>query len=161
MNWPRPIRVVGIGRPLGDDALAWEVVRQLQQKEWPPDIVFYSLEGGQRLLEILDGRGSLILIDALAPAGSPGVIRRFGWPDPCVEVLRAGSTHHLRPAEVLGLAVTLGLLPARVAIWVIEGESFDPLTGLGPNVVAAIPDLVRRIGGELEVNIKMGSGAHA
>ena len=100
MNWPRPIRVVGIGRPLGDDALAWEVVRQLQQKEWPPDIVFYSLEGGQRLLEILDGRGSLILIDALAPAGSPGVIRRFGWPDPCVEVLRAGST--LDPSKISG-----------------------------------------------------------
>jgi len=28
MSWPRPIRVVGVGSPLGDDAVAWEIVRR-------------------------------------------------------------------------------------------------------------------------------------
>ena len=59
-------------------------------------------------------------------------------------------THLLHPAEALRLADTLGVLPARVAIWVVEGQAFDPLTGLDPTVAAAIPELVRRIGDELE-----------
>jgi len=145
MSWPRPVRVLGIGSHAGDDALAWAVVRQLQEKEWPRDIEFQALEGGQRLLEVLDGRGSLVLIDALAPAGQPGAIRRFDWPDPGLAVLRPGSTHQLRPAEVLELAAALGLLPPRVAIWAIEGELFDPRSGLSPKVLAAVPELVQRI----------------
>jgi hydrogenase maturation protease len=150
MSWPQPIRVVGIGSPLGDDALGWEVVRQLQRQKWPHDIEFRALEGGQRLLEVLDGRGSLILIDALAPAGHPGMIRRFDWPDSGIAVLRPGSTHDLRPSEALELADTLGLLPRWVAIWAIEAASLDPRNGLTPKPMAAIPELVLRIGGELD-----------
>jgi len=146
MSWPQPIRVVGIGSPCGDDALAWEVVRQLQQREWPYGIEFHALQGGQRLLEILDSRGSLVLIDALGPARNPGGIRRFDWPDPRVEILRPGSTHHLRPAEALQLAATLGLLPTRVEIWAIEGECFEPGLGLASKVLAAVPELVQQIG---------------
>jgi hydrogenase maturation protease len=152
MSWPRPIRVLGIGSHAGDDALAWAVVRLLQERAWPCDFEFQALEGGQRLLEVLDGRGSLVLIDALAPAGRPGAIRRFDWPDPGIAVLRPGSTHHLRPAEVLELAAALGLLPARVAVWAIEGEAFDPRPGLSPKILAAVPEMVKRISDELEEN---------
>jgi hydrogenase maturation protease len=157
MSKPRPIRVVGIGSPMGDDAVAWEVVARLRQREWPHDIELWTLEGGQRLLDILDGRGRLILVDALAPAGNPGAIRRFDWPDSGVEVLRPGSTHDLRPAAVLELAAMLGLLPAQVSIHAVEGEGFAPETGLSAKVRAAVGELVRRIGGELGAN--NGGGA--
>jgi hydrogenase maturation protease len=151
MSWPLPIRVVGVGSPQGDDALAWEVARMLQeQREWGNDIEFHVVEGGQRLLDVLDGTGTLLLIDALAPAGSPGAIQRFEWPDQRVEVLRPGSTHHLRPAEALQLAETLGTLPPRVVVFGIEAASLDPHQGLSPAVAAAVPELVQRIVSELE-----------
>jgi hydrogenase maturation protease len=161
MSGSLPIRVVGVGSPLGDDALAWEVVRRLQQQDWGSEVEFHTLEGGQRLLDVLDGRGSLLLIDALAPTGSPGTIQRFEWPDARLEVLRPGSTHHLQPAEALRLAATLGLLPARVVVWGIEGESFDPSSALSPAVAAALPELGQRILTELKAVLYQETGHHA
>lgn len=146
-----PIRVVGVGSPQGDDALAWRVARMVQeQREWGKDIEFHVVEGGQRLLDVLDGQGTLLLIDALAPGGSPGSIQCFEWLDQRALVLRPGSTHHLRPAEALQLADTLGTLPPRVVIFGIEAASLDPHRDLSPAVAAAVPELVRRIVSELE-----------
>jgi hydrogenase maturation protease len=136
---------------LGDDALAWEVVERLRQaKAWPGEIEFHVVEGGQRLLDALDGRGSLILIDALAPNGDAGRIRRFDWPDTRFEALRPGSTHHLRPAEALLLAASLGILPARVVVWGIEGATFEPHRPMSAAVAAAVPELVHHATAELE-----------
>jgi len=156
MSWPepglpRPIRVVGVGSPLGDDALAWEVVRKLREhlEASHPGIEFHAVEGGQRVLDVIDARGTLFLVDAVAAGRTPGTIHRFEWPDPCVEALRPGSTHHLRPAEALRLAAALGTLPPRVIIFGIEAERFDPRLALSPSVAAAVPELVGRIMQEL------------
>jgi hydrogenase maturation protease len=152
MSWGRPVRVVGVGSPWGDDAVAWEVVRKLQrEKAWSSEIEFHAVEGGQRLLDILDGRGTLLLVDALATQLAPGTIQRLEWPDPRLEALRPGTTHHLRPAEALWLAATLGLLPPRVVIWAIAGECFDPQADLSPAVADAVPGLAQRIMADLEV----------
>ncbi len=134
MRWPQPVRVVGVGSPHGDDALAWELVRRLEsQMEGQTRLEFHVVEGGQRLLDLLDGRGSLLLVDALAPAGAPGTIHRFEWPDPQIDSLRPGSTHDLRPAEALQLADALGLLPPRVVIFGLEGVHLEPGTDLSPD----------------------------
>lgn len=154
MTWPRPIRVVGVGSALGDDALAWEVVRKLRERleTSHPEIDFQAVEGGQRVLDVLDGHGTLFLVDAVAAGRTPGMIYRFEWPDQCVEALRPGSTHHLRPAEALRLAAALAILPSRVIIFGIEAESFDPRSALSRPVASAVPELARRIAEELENN---------
>ncbi|MGO9467524.1 MAG: hydrogenase maturation protease [Isosphaeraceae bacterium] len=146
MNWPRPIRVVAIGSPWGDDALAWEVVRQLRpQLEPRMDIELHALAGGQRLLDLLDGQGTLLLVDAAVTGMAPGTIHCFEWPEARIEALRPGSTHQLQPAEALRLAGALGLLPPRVVVFGIEIQGLDPDQGLSPSVAAAVPALVRLI----------------
>ncbi len=151
MNWPRPIRVVGVGSPLGDDALAWEVVRNLRDRPGlRPEIEVYIVEGGQRILDVLDGRGTLLLVDAIAAGRRPGTIHRFEWPDSRVEALRPGSTHDLRPAEALRLAEALGIAPPRVIVFGMEIESLNPQPGLSQSVMAAVPELVRCLVEELE-----------
>jgi hydrogenase maturation protease len=166
MNWPRPIRVVGVGSPLGDDALAWEAVRALQHRlslratdaegiflgarDDTPEIEFYMLEGGQRILDVLDGCGSLLLVDAAAAGTGPGTIHRFEWPDQRVETLRPGSTHDLRPAEALRLAAALGIAPQHIVVFGMEVESLEPQADLSSSVVAAIPELVRCLLQELD-----------
>ena len=150
MIWPHPIRVVGVGSPHGDDALAWAVVRDLREQQGlPPEIEFYMVEGGQRILDLLDGRGTLFLVDAVGASTGPGTIHRFEWPDQRVEALRPGSTHDLRPAEALRLAEALGIAPPRVVVFGIEGATIAPQSGLSQAVLAAVPQLVRRLAAEL------------
>jgi hydrogenase maturation protease len=153
MRWPQPVRVVGVGSPYGDDALAWELVRRLEsQVDGQTGPEFHVVAGGQRLLDVLDGRGSLILVDALAPAGAPGTIYRFEWPDPRIIRLRPGSTHDLGPAEALQLADTLGLLPSKVVIFGLEGVHLEPGTDVSPAVATSMPELVRRVVSELAID---------
>lgn len=147
MTWPRPVRAVGVGSPNGDDSLGWEVVRCLGQRQ---DIEVFTVEGGQRILDILDGQGTLLLIDAMVAGGLPGTIHRFEWPDARIEGLRPGSTHQMNPAEALQLASVLGIAPDRVIVFGIEPEVITPQPGLSPCVQAAVPELVGRITEELE-----------
>src|SRR5262249_40441021 len=139
MNPPTPIRVIGVGSPMGDDALAWEAVRRVQEcigkeSELRSSIGFYRIEGGQRLLEILDGQGTLILVDASSSGATPGTIQRFAWPNERIEMLRPGSTHDMRPGEALNLAATLGIAPARVVVFAMEAQSMEPLANLNPAI---------------------------
>ena len=135
---------------MGDDALAWEVVRQLRERQDSRrDIEVHLVEGGQRILDVLDGRGTLLLVDAVGAKAGPGTIHRFEWPDPRVEALRPGSTHDLRPAEALRLAAALGIAPPRVVVFGMEVESLDPRSGLSPSVMASVPELVRQLVEEL------------
>jgi hydrogenase maturation protease len=146
MSWPRPIRVIAVGSPLGDDALAWEAARRLREREeFLLDIEVYMVDGGQRLLDLLDGRGTLLLVDAIGPGTGPGTIRRFEWPNQRIEALRPGSTHDLQPAEALRLAAALGIAPPRVVVFGMEAQSIAPGQGLSDAVTAAIPELVRRV----------------
>jgi hydrogenase maturation protease len=131
---------------MGDDALAWHVVGPLQAGAADgPDLELHMVEGGQRLLDLLDGQGTLLLIDAVESGQPPGTVHSFEWPDPRVESLRPGSTHHVRPAEALHLAETVGQLPTRVIVFGIEIEHCGPLEGLSPPVAAALPALVEQI----------------
>lgn len=149
MSWPLPIRVAGVGSPHGDDAVAWAVLRRLREHlKTRPDVELYELDGGQRLLDMLDGRGTLLLVDALAGA-EPGTIHRFDWPDSRVARMRPGSTHNLCPAEALALAATLGTLPPRVVLFGIEADCFDAGAGLSHAAAGTVTRAVYQLLNEL------------
>jgi hydrogenase maturation protease len=145
-----PIRVVGCGSPFGDDALGWVLLDRLRDRGWGLYVELHRVEGGQQLLSLLDGRGSLIVVDALAPAGNAGGVMRLDPSDPRLEVLRPGSTHDIRPGEAIRLAEALGILPARVVIWGVEGELFEPETSLSPAVAPVLDELERNVASEIE-----------
>ncbi len=144
MSLPPPVRVVGCGSACGDDALGWEVVRRLTA-QLPRGVELYAAEGGHRILDVLDGRGTLILVDAVSSGGPPGTVHRFEWPDPAVRILRPGSTHVLGPASALQLAAALGILPPRVVVFGIEVERLGAAGDLSAPVASAVSELIRRI----------------
>ena len=145
-----PIRVVGCGSPVADDALAWEVVRRLRAARLPEGVELHAVDGGHQVLDLLDGRGTLVLVDAVCSGLPPGTVHRLQWPDPQLKTLRPGSTHSVRPAEALQLAATLGLLPPRVIVFGIEAATIEPGAGLSRDVAASVPIVVRRILQELK-----------
>jgi hydrogenase maturation protease len=146
MSWPDPIRVVGCGSPRGDDAAGWEAIRLLREHvRSQATIELYTADGGHQILDVLDGQGTFILVDAALSGHAPGTIHRLDWPSDSLETLRLGSTHHVRPAEALQLAATLGLLPPLVIAFGIEAERFDAEKGLSDAVASAVAQLVGRI----------------
>jgi hydrogenase maturation protease len=150
VNVSMPVRVIGCGSPQGDDALAWEVIRQLRcDARLPVGVELQSIDGGHRLLDVLDGRGTLVLVDAVSPGGDAGAIHRFEWPDDRLDRLRPGTTHHMRPVEALELAATLGMLPPRVVVFGIEATSLEASGSVSNAVAAALPAVVDRIVEEL------------
>jgi hydrogenase maturation protease len=150
MDWPEPVRIIGVGSPMGDDAVAWEGVSNLRGRVGElAGVEFHAVGGGERLLDLLDGKGSLLLIDALAGAAEPGVMHRFAWPDPRLDILQLGSTHGLRPAETLQLAAVLGVLPRKVVIIGIQVTTCKTGAGLSAAVAAAIPEVVDCVVAEL------------
>lgn len=149
MGLPRPVRVVGVGSPQGDDAVGWEIIRQLRQRGMEQNgVELHVAEGGQRLLDRLDGQGSLIILDAVC-GDRPGTVHRLEWPDARLEMLRPGSTHGVRPTEALRLAGVLGVLPTRVVIFGIEGTAWGTENGLSAIVATAVPVVIACIGEEL------------
>jgi hydrogenase maturation protease len=154
-----PIRVVGCGSPQGDDALGWEIIRLLRDEDLPAEIELHAAQVGHQILDVLDGQGTLVLVDAMASVTAAGTIHRYVWRDLPVELLRPGTTHHLRPAEALRLAAALGLLPPRVIVWGIEAESFEAQTNLSSAVATAVPELLRRITEELNRAWDVAAGA--
>ena len=147
MNLPPPIRVIGCGGAVGDDALAAEVIRRLRACLAPdPRVELHVVAGGQDILDLLDARGTLLLIDAVSSGAPPGTIHRLEWPDERLKTLRPGTTHDLRPAEALRLAAALGRLPERVVIFGLEAGDLSPRNELSEAVTTVLPELVARIG---------------
>jgi hydrogenase maturation protease len=147
-RWPTPIRVVGIGSPHGDDVAGWEVVRRLQERPFG-DVDFRLVDGGQRLLDGLDGRGTLIVVDAALSGATPGTLHRFENVDDRLLPLRPSTTHDLGVASALRLAKTLGIAPERVIVFGIEMGSASPGSSLSPATAEAIDRVVARISEEL------------
>jgi hydrogenase maturation protease len=147
------IRVIGCGNPeAGDDAAGLLATRLAKPAlEGFPGVEVSEIGPAIRLLDLLDGIGSVVVIDAVrSPRGAraPGELVRF-------EVTTEGgvipssigssfSSHGLTLASSIGLAAALGLTPRLVFLGIEVGdvEAGHPLSDA---VQAAIPLLVDRI----------------
>jgi hydrogenase maturation protease len=145
-----PVRVVGVGSPHGDDAAGWQVVRALRENHSEmPGVSFAEVDSGHRLLDLLDGRGTLILVDALMDGSPCGTVHRLAWPDDRIECVPHGSTHFLGVSAALKLAQNLGLLPPCVVIIGISAASIEPHGGMSQPMISAVECAVQIIRGEL------------
>ena len=80
-----------------------------------------------------------------APAAHPGTLTASTRRDePLPAELFRRSTHALGIADAVELARELGRLPGRLAVYGIEGESFEAGEGLTPAVEATVDRAGRR-----------------
>ncbi len=136
--------IVGLGSPHGDDQLGWVAI-DLIRPRLPAGVSAQKIRGGLDLLECLEGHDTVVIVDASAPAGRPGLIRSFAWPCPELPELAPWSTHGLELVEALQLAETLGLLPRNLVIYTIEARDISPLAALGDDIARQAEGLVETI----------------
>lgn len=153
---------VGVGSLHGDDQAGWFVADALEERAVVGCDQASASEGWRGapvtirkachpadLMDWLEGTGRLMICDAFLGAGPPGSIYCWRWPDERIRQLRAAGSHDFSLSSVLELADRLGRLPGDVVIWGIEAGRTTPNDGLSPEIVAALPELMRQVWSEI------------
>jgi hydrogenase maturation protease len=153
----RTVLVAGIGNVfLADDGFGVEVARRLAQRELPLGVKVsdFGIRGMDLAYELQEDYDAALLIDAVPRGQAPGTLYVIE-PD-LVNAEPVLDAHSMDPVRVLGLARTLGSLPARVLVLGCEpqtGVNLDDdelVMGLSPPVAAAIEKAVQLVESLLE-----------
>jgi len=143
----RKVLVVGIGNPdRCDDGIGAAVLERLAGR-LPADVRTLARRGDMlALLDDCAGADALVCVDATAPMGMPGQIRRI---DAIAETVPRdasfASSHALGLGEAIELARTLGTAPPAMVVYAVEGACFDDGMGLSPLVARAIEEVADRV----------------
>lgn len=139
--------VVGIGNPdRGDDGFGPSVARRL--RELRPSGVTIIERAGDVLALIEDWQDfdSVILVDAAANCGAPGMVHRIDVAQEDVpRDLSLGSTHAFGVAEAVALARALDRLPRHLLVYAVEARDFGYGMTLSELVAAAVSTVAERI----------------
>ena len=145
------LALIGVGnRFRRDDAAGLEVAARLRAKH-PPGIRILEEEGEPgSLVHCFELMNEVLIIDAVSTGGKPGDLHRFdATHDPLPAETFRSSTHALGIGDAIELARELDRLPPRIAVYGIEGESFETGEGLSPAVEATVSALVAELHDEL------------
>jgi len=160
MSDGKNVLVLGLGNDcLGDDAVGLLAVRQLRRRLGENgsgvDLVEASA-GGMILLDLMAGYQGLILIDAIQTGGGEtGRIYRLTenqLPAVGPECSAAPwSAHHISLRQILETGRRVGCdLPRLVIVYAVETNlPQEWRQGCSPQVERAIPEVVRRVIGEI------------
>ncbi|MEU6281312.1 hydrogenase maturation protease [Streptomyces sp. NPDC047028] len=137
--------VAGVGNIfLGDDAFGPEVIRALDRRPLPPEVLVrdYGIRGMDLAYALLDGCATAVLVDAAPRGHRPGTLSLIEAEPPDATVVP--EAHGMDPEKVLALATHLGDEPLpRVLVLACEPEVLprgdeDILPGLTATVQDAV-----------------------
>ena len=146
---PSPVLVLGLGNLLlGDDGAGLALLEALRRQLGDQGNQVEFLDGGTQglnLLGCLEGRRTLIILDALALRKKPGSVsvlradelRELG-------ARRSSTAHEGNAGELLAAAALLGQIPEQVFVVGVEPERLETGVGLSAPVQAAVPEAVAR-----------------
>lgn len=146
----RSVLVIGIGSEFrGDDAVGLVVARALRGRV-PPGVVVHESPGdGTALVDLWAGAARVVVIDAMRSGVAPGTVASFdglyegGWPEGLPGP--ATSSHAFGVLEAIELGRRLGLLPASLVVYGIEGASFELGAPISAPVASVVPFVVDRV----------------
>lgn len=152
-----PVRIIGVGSPLGLDRVGWEVVNALEGRgladSFPAGAIALSVwdRPGSLLVQALGDAPGVILIDAMRAGEAAGAVRRL---TPGELISAPGgfvSSHDVGIPQALALAEALGGLPQRTVIYGIEiGEGQGTAMSLEALVDGALARLEPALRADLQ-----------
>lgn len=134
----------------GDDAIGPTVAEALAG-QLPINAVLRTRSGDMlSMIEDWAGYDCMICVDAAAPMGQPGRIHRIdlrqdGLPPEMTPV----SSHAFGLGEAFALARALGLAPAGIIVYAVEGQNFEVGMPMTPEVAAAAAPTAERVAAEV------------
>jgi hydrogenase maturation protease len=143
--------VIGIGNEdRRDDAAGVRAARLVRALLWPRVRMIECAADAAALLEAWRGEPVVVVVDAMASGAATGSVRRFDAArEPLPAVPFRGSTHGLGLAEAVELGRALGALPARFALYGIEGTDFGHGARLSYSVECGVREAALRISEEI------------
>lgn len=147
MNHPVHTLIVGCGNLLrGDDAVGPVLVRHLWEQGLPHGV--RCADGGTGGMDVgfqMRGVPHVIIVDACRSGSEPGAIFRLDGTDvEHLPPLAGVNLHAFRWDHALAFArwALKEEYPARVDVWLIEAEQFDPGQPLTPAVEASMHTVI-------------------
>lgn len=105
---------------------------------------------GSRLIDLMQGRGAVYLIDAASTVAQPGTVHLFDAAQKTIPSdMLCYSTHRFGVAEAVEVARNLGLMPPRLWLYAIEGADFGHGEGLSEGVERAVTEVCQLIALEI------------
>jgi len=157
------ISVIGVGSPLGDDWVGWELAERLRASPalapWR-DRITVSLHDrpGAALLQVWRGGGLVILLDAVRSGAVPGTVHRLNAAD-LLAPPRQLSTHGFGVADAVQLAAALDALPESLRFFGVEADPAHTDMCLSEAVHTALPALVEEIESLVQSWLKSAAAA--
>jgi hydrogenase maturation protease len=151
------VLLIGIGNEYrSDDGVGRLIARNLMNRRLPHIEVVEASGEGAALMETWKGADAVILIDAVSCGAPPGTIHRLNARRELIpqEYFRC-STHAFGVAEAIEMARALNLLPPRLIIYGIEGQTFAFGQGLSAAVEEAAGAAEEQIHREVQLLIGM------
>jgi hydrogenase maturation protease len=145
------ILVAGIGNIFfGDDAFGGEVIRALQQQEWPAEVRLedFGIRSYDLAYALMDGYDAVILVDATPRRQPPGTVSLIEPDLEGLDTLPAELTnaHAMSPAIALQMVHSMGGQIRRLYLVGCEPAILETdEIALSPVVQAAIPNAVEMV----------------
>ena len=143
--------VIGIGNEYRHDDGVGIAVARAVRSHVPDGVTVYERGGeGTDLIATWSGADLAIVIDAVSSGEPAGTIHRYlvdaASADslPTAHVFR-GTSHQIGLGEGIALGKLLGMLPTRMIVYGVEGETYGDGVALSPAVQGAVGDVVSRI----------------
>ena len=139
--------VIGIGNAWrGDDAAGLLVAHALRARELPDVSVVDAAGVDTDLIDLWQGAGRVILVDAVISDAVPGTVHCFDLSrDGLPETHAFCSTHALDLAAVVELARVLDRLPPELWVYGVEASDFTHGHAVGAAVLRGMNECVETI----------------
>jgi hydrogenase maturation protease len=144
----KPILILGLGNPLqGDDGVGCRVIQELEGRTLPDNVeVMDGGTPGVGLVNLLQGRQRVIIVDAAEMGQAPGHVVSFRPQD--VKLTGSAqrfSLHRSGVADALALAHELNLTLPEIVVFGVQPAQVDWSQSLSPQVQAAVPRVIEAI----------------
>lgn len=138
------VLILGIGNLLlSDEGVGVHAVRCLAQQVLPPGVeVLDGGTSGADLVDHLEGRAKVVVIDAASGDGPPGTVYRCEARE-LLEQAGSLSLHEFGLADSLHMAERLGCAPQRVIVLGVQPATLEPGMELSPDVAAVLPGIIK------------------
>jgi len=143
-----PILVLGVGNVLlGDDGVGVLLARALSARPLPAQVeVMDGGTLGMALLPYLEGRQTLVLLDALRSADPPGTLRWLSLQETSQLAAAPGlSPHEGNATQLLAAGLLSGSLPQEVWVGAVAVAQLATALGLSPALYQAFPKLLAEV----------------